>query len=106
MSVNCRVIPKLVENAAAGKCRAKLEGTIDAQEFYPASAKRQGIEGDAVVRFFITSGSGSPADAEIALSSGYPALDAAAIDTICSGPFKSDCDYGLGNIRIAFKLSD
>ena len=33
-------------------------------------------------------------------------LDAAAIDTIRSGHFKSDCDYGLGSIRIAFKLQD
>jgi TonB family protein len=106
LSVNCKVIPKLVENAAAGKCRARLEGTIDAQQFYPASAKRQGIEGDAVVRYWISTGSGAPADAEIVRSSGYPALDDAAIDTIRSGHFKSDCDYGLGSIRIAFKLQD
>jgi len=106
LSVNCKVIPKLAENAAAGKCRARLEGTIDAQQFYPASAKRQGIEGDAVVRYWVTTGSGTPTDAEIVRSSGYPALDAAAIDTIRSGHFKSDCDYGLGSIRIAFKLQD
>jgi TonB family protein len=106
LSVNCKVIPKLAENAAAGKCRAKLDGTIDAQQFYPASAKRQGIEGDAVVRYWIATGSGAPADAEIVRSSGYPALDAAAIDTIGSGHFKSECDYGLGSIRIAFKLQD
>jgi TonB family protein len=106
LSVKCKVIPKLAENAAAGKCRAKLEGTIDAQQFYPASAKRQGIEGDAVVRYWVPTGSGTPADAEIVRSSGYPALDAAAIDTIRSGHFKSDCDYGLGSIRIAFKLQD
>ncbi len=106
LTVNCKVIPKLAENAAAGKCRARLEGTIDAQRFYPASAKRQGIEGDAVVRYWIPTGSGTPADAEIVRSSGYPALDDAAIDTISSGHFKSDCDYGLGSIRIAFKLQD
>lgn len=106
LAVNCKVIPKLAENAAAGKCRAKLEGTIDAQQFYPISAKRQGIEGDAVVRYWVATNSGNPADAEIARSSGYPALDAAAIDTIRSGHFKSDCDYGLGSIRIAFKLQD
>jgi len=106
LSLNCKVIPKLAENAAAGKCRAKLEGTIDAQQFYPASAKRQGIEGDAIVRYWIATGSGNPADAEIVRSSGHPALDAAAIDTIRSGHFKSDCDYGLGSIRIAFKLQD
>jgi len=106
IAVNCKIIPKLAENATAGKCRAKLEGTIDAQQFYPISAKRQGIEGDAVVRYWIATNSGNPADAEIARSSGYPALDAAAIDTIRSGHFKSDCDYGLGSIRIAFKLQD
>jgi TonB family protein len=106
LAVNCKVIPKLAENAAAGKCRAKLEGTIDAQQFYPSSAKRQGIEGDAVVRYWVPTASGAPADAEIARSSGYPALDAAAIDTIRSGHFKSDCDYGLSSIRIAFKLQD
>jgi TonB family protein len=106
LAVNCKIIPKLAENATTGKCRAKLEGTIDAQQFYPISAKRQGIEGDAVVRYWIATNSGSPADAEIVRSSGYPALDAAAIDTIRSGHFKSDCDYGLGSIRIAFRLQD
>ena len=35
-----------------------------------------------------------------------PALDAAAIATMRSGKFTSDCDYGLGSIRIAFKLQD
>jgi len=106
MVVNCKVVPKLADNAAAGRCRAKLDSTIDAQQFYPASAKRAGIQGDAVVRYFISTASGSPVDAEIARSSGYPALDAAAIDTIRSGHFKSDCDYGLGSIKIAFKLQD
>jgi len=106
LAVDCKVVPKLAENAAAGKCRARLQNTIDAQEFYPASAKRQGIEGDTVVRYWVPSGKESPVDAEIARSSGHPALDAAAIDTIRGGRFKSDCDYGLGSIRIAFKLQD
>jgi TonB family protein len=106
MAVSCKVVPKLAENAAAGKCRARLQGTIDAQQFYPASAKRQGIEGDAVVRYWVPPGSDAPVDAEIARSSGHPALDAAAIDTIRSGKFSRDCDYGLGSIRIAFKLQD
>jgi len=106
MSVACTAIPQLAANAAAGKCRARLEGSIDAQQFYPASAKNAGIEGDAVVRFFVPAGSDLAADAEIVRSSGYPALDAAAIDTIRSGKFKKDCDYGLSSIRIAFKLQD
>ena len=106
MAVTCKVVPKLAENAAAGKCRARLKGTIDAQQFYPPAARQQGIEGSAVVRFWVPPGSEELVDAEIAQSSGYPALDAAAIDTISSGKFSRECDYGLSSIRIAFKLQD
>jgi len=106
MSVTCAVVPKLADNAAAGRCRARLTNTIDAQDFYPPLAKRQGIEGDAVVRYWVPPGSDAPMDAEISRSSGSPVLDAAAIDTIRSGTFSKDCDYGLGSIKIAFKLHD
>jgi TonB family protein len=106
MTVDCKVVPKLADNAAAGRCRAKLEGTIDAQQFYPASAKNAGIEGDAVVRYYVPPGGNVPVDAEIVRSSGYPALDDAAIDTIHSGKFTKECDYGLSSVRIAFKLQD
>jgi TonB family protein len=106
MSVTCKVVPKLADNAAAGRCKARLQGTIDAQQFYPAAAQRQNIEGDAVVRYFVPADGDAPVDAEIARSSGYPMLDAAAIDTIRSGHFSKECDYGLGSIRIAFKLKE
>ena len=106
MTVNCKVIPRLADNSAAGRCKAKLEGTIDAQQFYPPSAKNAGIEGDVVVRYYVPAGATSPVDAEIVRSSGYTALDDAAIDTIRSGKYAKDCDYGLSSIRIAFKLQD
>jgi TonB family protein len=106
MTVTCKAVPKLAENSAAGKCRARLKGTIDAQQFYPPAAKQQGIEGSAVVRYFVPAGSDTPADAEIAQSSGHEILDAAALETIGSGKFTSDCDYGLSSIRIAFKLQE
>jgi TonB family protein len=106
MTVDCKVVPRLADNAAAGRCKAKLEGTIDAQRFYPASAKNAGIQGDAVVRFWVPPGGVAPVDAEIVRSSGYAALDDAAISTIRSGKFSKDCDYGLSSIRIAFKLQD
>jgi TonB family protein len=106
MTVVCKVMPKLIENAAAGRCKAKLQGTIDAQQFYPASAQQQGIQGDAVVRFFVAPGGDAPVDAEIARSSGYTSLDEAAIDTIRSGRFTKECDYAISSIRIAFKLQD
>jgi TonB family protein len=106
MTVTCKAVPKLAENSAAGKCRARLKGTIDAQQFYPPAARQQGIEGSAVVRYFVPPGSEEPADAEIAQSSGHAILDAAALDTIRSGKFGSECDYGLSSIRIAFKLQE
>lgn len=106
MTVTCKPVPKLAENAAAGKCRARLTGTIDAQQFYPPAAQAQGIEGSAVVRYFVPPGSDEPVDAEIVQSSGYEILDVAALDTIRSGKFASDCDYGLSSIRIAFKLQE
>jgi TonB family protein len=106
MVVTCKVVPNLAENAAAGKCRARLKGPIDAQQFYPPAAKQQGIEGSTVVRYWVPPGSEELVDAEIAQSSGNPALDAAAIDTISSGKFSRECDYGLSSIRIAFKLED
>jgi TonB family protein len=106
MTVACKVMPKLAENAAAGRCKAKLQGSIDAQQFYPASAQQQGIQGDAVVRFFVPPSGDAPVDAEIARSSGYASLDEAAIDTIRSGHFTKECDYAISSIRIAFKLQD
>jgi len=106
MTVNCKVIPRLADNSAAGRCKAKLESAIDAQQFYPPSAKNAGIEGEVVVRYYVPAGGTSPVDAEIVRSSGYTALDDAAIDTIRSGKYTKDCDYGLSSIRIAFKLQD
>ena len=106
VTVACKAVPKLAENAAAGKCRARLEGSIDAQQFYPASARNAGIEGDVVVRYWVPPGSAVAVDAEISRSSGHTALDDAAIDTIRTGKFTKECDYGLSSVRIAFKLQD
>jgi TonB family protein len=99
-------MPKLAENAAAGKCRARLKNQIDAQQFYPADARQRGIEGSVVVRYWVPPGSEEVVDAEIAKSSGHPSLDAAALNTISSGRFANECDYGLSSIRISFKLQE
>ena len=104
ITMDCKVVPRLADNAAAGRCKAKLVSTIDAQQFYPPAARNAGVEGGAVVRFWVPPGSDVPVDAEIVRSSGYNVLDDAAIDTIRSGKFSKDCDYGLSSIRIAFKL--
>ena len=106
VTATCTAMPKLAADLAAGKCRAKLSGSIDVERFYPESAKSRGIEGSAVVRFYLPPGAEFPTDAEIATSSGDAALDDAAIATVHSGKFTHDCEYGLSSIRIAFKLQN
>jgi TonB family protein len=106
LSARCTPMPKLAANLAAGKCRAKLQGSIDVERFYPESAKARGTEGSTVVRYWLPPGADVPTDAEIVTSSGDAALDVAAIATIRSGKFASDCDYGLSSNRIAFKLQN
>jgi TonB family protein len=106
VSARCAPLPRLLENVAANRCRAKLLGSVDVQSFYPEAARRQGIEGSAVVRFWIPPGSSEPTDAEIAVSSGNVALDDAAVATVRSGKFSFECDYALSSIRIAFKLAN
>jgi TonB family protein len=103
---SCTPVPKLAANLAAGKCRARLQGSIDVDRFYPEAARARGIEGSTVVRYWLPPGADVPTDAEIVTSSGDASLDDAAVATILSGKFASDCDYGLSSIRIAFKLQN
>ena len=104
--VTCAPVPDLAANARAGKCRAKLKGSIDVENFYPPAARSNGTEGTAVVRYFVPPGAELVSDAEIATSSGNAELDQAALATIFSGKFSNECAYGLSTIRIAFKLSN
>ena len=106
IAVTCVPVPDLAANADAGKCRAKLSGSIDVENYYPPSARNRGTEGSAVVRYFVPPGATSVSDAEIATSSGDASLDDAALATVRSGKFVNECAYGLSTIRIAFKLSN
>ncbi len=55
---SCAPVPKLAANAAAGKCRARLQGSVDVERFYPESAKRRGIEGKHRGALLATAGLG------------------------------------------------
>ena len=35
----CTPVPKLAANASAGKCRARLQGSVDVERYYPESAQ-------------------------------------------------------------------
>jgi TonB family protein len=104
LTVRCTAMARLAENALAGRCHAKLQGSVDVARYYPEEARSRGIEGNVVVRFWVPPGSDVATDGEIATSSGNASLDSAAIATVLSGKFTRDCDYGLSIIRIAFKL--
>ncbi|HET9865120.1 MAG TPA: TonB family protein [Steroidobacteraceae bacterium] len=106
LNATCKAVPKLAANSAAGKCRARLQGNVDVEKFYPPAARQRGIEGSTVVRFWVPPGSEVATDGEIATSSGDASLDAAALATVRSGKYTRECDYGLGTIRISFKLQD
>ena len=106
LAIDCVPVPNLAANASAGKCRAKLSGSIDVENYYPSAARNGGIEGSAVVRYFVPPGATAASDAEIATSSGDTSLDDAALATVRSGKFTNECAYGLSTIRIAFKLSN
>jgi TonB family protein len=99
-------VPKLAANSTAGKCRARLQGSVDVEKFYPPSARRRGVEGSTVVRYWVPPGSEVATDGEIATSSGDPSLDAAALATVRSAKYTRECEYGLSTIRISFKLQD
>ncbi len=101
----CKPVPKLAANSAAGKCRARLQGSVDVERYYPESARQRGIEGNTVVRYWVPPGSDELTDAEIATSSGDADLDLASIATLRSAKFTRECDYGLSSTRISFKLT-
>jgi TonB family protein len=106
LTTACTALPDLAANATAGKCRARLKGTLNVDDYYPPSAVARGIEGSVVVRYWLPAGSDVPVDAEVATSSGDASLDDAAIATVRSGTYTKDCDYGLGTLKIAFKLKN
>jgi TonB family protein len=105
VAARCSPLPRMLDNYAANRCRAKLIGNIDVASFYPEKARRQNIEGSTVVRFWIPPGSSEVTDAEVATSSGNAELDDAAIATVQSGKYSFECDYALSTLKIAFKLN-
>jgi len=106
LMAKCGPVPNLLANLNAGRCRAKLQGGVDVEKFYPEQARSRGIQGSTVVRYWVPPKSDVATDAEIASSSGDASLDEAAIATVRSGKYSCECDYGLSSIRIAFKLQE
>ena len=92
MIVSCNAVLETGGERRRGQMPRSWKGHHRRAAVLSASAKNAGIEGDAVVRYCTARRQCPRRDAEIVRSSGYPALDDVAIDTIRSGKFTKECD--------------
>ena len=75
-----------------------IRGHLEAFKFYPASARRRGIEGDVDVSFSLTGG-GMAEQVKVRKGSGYAVLDRAALMTVARAQ-----PFPVGNGRYRFRL--
>lgn len=68
-------------NAAVDSYPGRVARALRRARHYPREARRAGVQGEARVRF-VVQGNGAATGIRIARSSGSPALDAAAIETV------------------------
>ncbi len=87
--------------------RALLSEWLESHKRYPESAREQGEEGRAVVRFVVER-SGRVASFAVIKSSGYADLDA-ALDNMMRGamlpPFPADMDQQSIEVSVAIRFS-
>ncbi len=87
--------------------RALLSQWLESHKRYPESAREQGEEGRAVLRFVVER-SGRVADFAVIKSSGYPDLDA-ALESMMRGatlpPFPADMDQPSIEVSVAIRFS-
>jgi protein TonB len=94
------IIPPSVISAAAGNAKPE----------YPVAARRRQLEGRLVLRVDVTN-SGSAAAIAVAVSSGHPILDQAALDAVRGWRFNPATRGGVPvagvvNVPIQFRLSE
>jgi len=81
--------------------RKSVRNHLEAFKYYPASARRRGIEGEVDVSFFLTGG-GLASRLKVLRGSGYAVLDRAALKTVARAqPFP--VDYGEYRFRLHFR---
>ncbi len=109
-------VPRTVATAAAlAQARQAVSGAtepgdrvlirdhLEAFKYYPASARRRGIEGSVEVRFALANG-GRAADIELVRGSGHAILDRAALQTVHRAePFP--LQRGSYRFRLVFRRS-
>jgi periplasmic protein TonB len=87
--------------------RALLSEWLESHKRYPESAREQGEEGQAVLRFVVER-SGRVAEFAVIKSTGYPDLDA-ALESMMRGatlpPFPADMDQPSIEVSVAIRFS-
>jgi TonB family protein len=102
----CKPIPGLAANVAAGKCKAVTTGVPSVADFYPPGSRRRNEEGRVLLYVWMDKQEGQPAIVELMGSSGYPELDQAGVKMGSYMAFRSECDYGWLPFAVGFRLQD
>jgi len=93
--------PRKEQRAGVQAVRKIVRNHLEAFKYYPASARRRGIEGEVDVSFFLTGG-GLASRLKVLRGSGYAVLDRAALKTVARAqPFP--VDYGEYRFRLHFR---
>jgi protein TonB len=84
---------------------ARVAGGTNTAITYPANARRMGWEGTVLLNFWLNE-SGKPSQFRIATSSGFPELDARALQTVRTWRFESQGQPAWAALPITFKLTN
>jgi TonB family protein len=73
---------------------------------YPPGAKEREEEGPVVLYFTLPASSGRPGDIEVAGSSLFPELDAAAVRALAAVDMTTECPGARFRVLLRYKLED
>lgn len=73
---------------------------------YPPGARVREEEGPVVLQFTLSAGSGRPEKIEVAGSSMFPELDAAAVRTLAATEMSTQCPGARFNVQLNYELGD
>jgi TonB family protein len=104
--VECTGVPAVPELTRPDECNFKITKPVVLGEYYPEGSGRLHREGQAMVEFTLESGEGNATSVEVAESSLYDDLDAAAVEAIRDMTFSADCSGHRHRLQINFVLSN
>ncbi len=105
---SCKPVRHLAAQAARGACAAKPIGTLNLADVYPKASRNREEQGRAILYVLVRDSDEPPTHVELVRGTGFPALDAAAMEATRNRLFRHDCRDGIGYLRFGmdFKLSN